>query len=122
MSDDYSATRFYKVVSHENNGDTTVQYAAYRDQAAVLFALGDPATNGYTASSPVEEPDPEARRPATVLYIFKNLRHPEDLQEQLAKILNLDFMDELPNRPPIGDVVNASSFPGDQLLLGELLT
>lgn len=119
MSDDYSSTRFYKVVSHENNGDETVQYAAWGHGAAALFVLGDAATNGYTASDPSFEPDPSAPRPATVLFLFKNIRHQAELQAELAKILNLDFMDEVADRPPIGDV-DLSRFPADQLLLATL--
>lgn len=118
MSD---GTRFYKVVSHENNGDTTVQYAAWQDKNAALFLLGEPATDGFTASNPDAAPDESTPRRATVLYIFKDVKHQEQLQKHLEAILNLDFMDELPYRPPIGDV-DMSRFPGETFLLGALLT
>lgn len=116
-----SDTRFYKVVSHENNGDTTVQYAAWRDKNAALFGLAEPQTDGYTASDPDRSPDTWTPRPATVLYIFKDVKRQDQLQKHLEEILNLDFMDELPARPPIGDI-DMSRFPGETFLLGELLT
>ena len=118
MSD---GTRFYKVVSHENNGDTTVQYAAWQDKNAALFSLSEPATDGYTASNPDAPVDEFTPRPAIVLYIFKDVKHEEQLRNHVAEILNLDFMDELPHRPPIGDV-DMSRFPGETFFIGALLT
>lgn len=118
MSD---GTRFYKVISHDNNGETTVQYAAWQDRNAALFSLGDPQADGLTASNPDTQPDESTPRRATVLYIFKDVKHQDQLRAHLDGILNVDFMDELPYRPPIGDV-DLSRFPGETFLLGALLT
>lgn len=120
MSDDYSSTRFFKVVSHENNGDPTVQYAAWGNRTAALFFLGDLASNGYIDSDPNAQPDTTTPRTATVLYFFKDIKHQEDLQNHLTRILNFDFMDELNSRPPIGDV-DVSRVLGDQLLVAALM-
>jgi len=122
MSDNYSPVRFYKVVSHDNNGDTKVLYAAWGNHAAALFTLGEPAENGYVASDPNAGPDTTTPRDASVLELYREVQSQDDLQKRIERLINLDFMDELPGRPPIGDVVNATSFPGAELILGALFT
>ena len=120
MSEDNPSTRFYKVFSHENNGEQTIQFAAWGNSAAALFSLGDPHSNGYIDSDPNAQPDETSPRAVTVLYLFKNVRHQAELQTHLEQILNPGFfMDELADRPPIGDV-DLSRFPADQMLLAGL--
>ena len=119
MSEDYSSTRFYKVVSHENNGNQTVQYAAWGSGAAVLFVLGNLPANGYVDSDPNAPPDETSPRPVTILYLWKGIKHQDDIRVHLENVLNFEFMDELTNRPPIGDV-DLSKYPADQLLLAGL--
>jgi hypothetical protein len=122
MSDNNLPTRFYKVVTHDNNGETKILHAAWRDRTGALFTLREPAVNGYVASDPNAEPDPTAKRDAWLLELYKNVRSQADLQGLIEKFVNLDFMDELADRPPIGDVLNARDFPGDELILGALFT
>ena len=119
MSDENASTRFYKVVSHENNGDQTVQYAAWGGSVAALFLLGDPPSNGYIDSDPSAPTDDTSPRRVTVLYLFRPIKHQDELRKKLEGILNFEFMDELNSRPPIGDV-DTSRFPADHLVLAEL--
>ena len=123
MSDDdgYSPNRFYKVVSHENNGNQTVQYAVWGNTAAAaLFTLGDAPSNGYIDSDPNAVPDETSPRPVTVMYLFKHIKHEDQLRQHLEKILNFDFMTELESRPPIGAVDLANFDSADRLILAGL--
>ncbi len=122
MSDDdgYSSNRFYKVVSRENNGNQTVQYAVWGNGAAALFSLGDAPSNGYIDSDPNALPDETSPRPATVMFLFKHIKHEDQLRQHLEKILNFDFMTELENRPPIGAVDLTTFDSADRLLLAGL--
>jgi hypothetical protein len=121
MSDGTLPTRYYKVVSHEGDGEPKVQYAAWRVEDAVLFSLGEPALDGLTASDPSLPPDTSTPRPATVLYLFRKVHSEPQLRKLIEEIVTIEFMDELPDRPPIGDI-NLGKYQGDVLVVGPLLT
>jgi hypothetical protein len=121
MSDGTLPTRFYKVVSHEGDGEPKVQYAAWRVEDAVLFSLGEPDLNGLLASDPSLPPDTTTPRPARVLYLFRKVHSEAQLRKQIEEIVAIDFMDEVYDRPPIGDI-NLGNYQGDVLVIGPLLT
>ncbi|HRI54105.1 MAG TPA: hypothetical protein PLW65_28390 [Pseudomonadota bacterium] len=120
MSDGTLPTRYYKVVSREGEGQK-VQYAAWRVEDAALFSLGEPALDGLTASDPSLPPDTTTPRPATVHYLFRKVRSEDQLRKHIEEIAAIEFMDELFDRPPIGDI-NLGNYQGDVLVIGPLLT
>ena len=120
MSDGTLPTRYYKIVYREGDAEK-VQYAAWRVEDAALFSLGEPDLDGLTASDPSLPPDTTTPRPATVHYLFRKVRSEDQLRKQIEEILTIEFMDEIFDRPPIGDV-NLGKYQGDVLVVGPLLT
>jgi hypothetical protein len=121
MSDGTLPTRYYKIVSREGDSGSKVQYAAWRVEDAALFSLGDPALDGVTASDPSLPPDTTTPRPATVLYLFRKVRSEGQLRKLIEEVVPIEFMDEVFDRPPIGDI-NLGRYQGDVLVVGPLLT